>query len=44
MIELVTRAEERLQTGRQAVFATARMPQQIAPAGDVAPIVRGACA
>ena len=43
-IALVTRAEERLQTGRRAVFATARMPQQIAPASDVAPIVRGACA
>ena len=44
MIAMVTLAEERLQTGRRAVFATARMPQQIAPAGDVAPIVRGACA
>ena len=43
-IALVTRAEERLQTGRRAVFATAHMPQQVAPAVDVAPIVRGACA
>jgi rhamnose utilization protein RhaD (predicted bifunctional aldolase and dehydrogenase)/NAD(P)-dependent dehydrogenase (short-subunit alcohol dehydrogenase family) len=44
MIELVSRAEERLKKNRKAVFATARMAQQIAPNGDVAPIVRGACA
>ncbi|MEA2930453.1 MAG: hypothetical protein QOG38_2881 [Hyphomicrobiales bacterium] len=44
MIENVTRAEERLQRGRKAVFATARLPQQAAALADVAPIVRGACA
>jgi rhamnulose-1-phosphate aldolase/alcohol dehydrogenase len=43
-IELVTRAEERLRKGRKAVFATAQLPQQTAPASDVAPILRGACA
>ena len=43
-IALVSRAEERLQTNRRAVFATAHMPQQVAPAADVAPFVRGACA
>ena len=43
MIECVTRAEERLQQGRRTVFAPARLPQQIAPNEDAAPIVRGAC-
>jgi rhamnose utilization protein RhaD (predicted bifunctional aldolase and dehydrogenase)/NAD(P)-dependent dehydrogenase (short-subunit alcohol dehydrogenase family) len=43
-IELVTRAEERLRRGRRAVFATAQLPQQVASATDVAPILRGACA
>ncbi|MGE0036142.1 MAG: bifunctional aldolase/short-chain dehydrogenase [Xanthobacteraceae bacterium] len=41
-IELVTRAEERLKRNRRPVFATAQMPQQVAPAVQVAPIVRGA--
>ncbi|MEA2880111.1 MAG: hypothetical protein QOF14_5307 [Hyphomicrobiales bacterium] len=44
MIEMVTLAEERLKRSRKAVFASAQMPQQIAGSGDVAPIVRGACA
>jgi rhamnose utilization protein RhaD (predicted bifunctional aldolase and dehydrogenase)/NAD(P)-dependent dehydrogenase (short-subunit alcohol dehydrogenase family) len=43
MIEMVTRAEERLKRGRKAVFRTAQMPQNIAPLAQVAPIVRGAC-
>src|SRR5947207_1923025 len=43
MIELVSRAEERLAKNRKAVFVTAQLPQQVAPNGDVAPIVRGAC-
>ena len=43
MIELVSRAEERLKKNRKAVFVTAQLPQQVAPNGDVAPIVRGAC-
>ena len=42
-IELVTRAEERLNRNRRSMFATAQMPQQVAPATQVAPIVRGAC-
>jgi len=44
MIELVARAEERLTRNRKAVFATAQMPQHAAPAAEVAPILRGACA
>jgi rhamnose utilization protein RhaD (predicted bifunctional aldolase and dehydrogenase)/NAD(P)-dependent dehydrogenase (short-subunit alcohol dehydrogenase family) len=43
MIELVSRAEERLRTNRKAVFVTAQLPQQVAPSSDVAPILRGAC-
>jgi rhamnose utilization protein RhaD (predicted bifunctional aldolase and dehydrogenase)/NAD(P)-dependent dehydrogenase (short-subunit alcohol dehydrogenase family) len=43
MIEMVTRAEERLQRGRKAVFVTAQLPQRVAPLADVAPILRGAC-
>jgi rhamnose utilization protein RhaD (predicted bifunctional aldolase and dehydrogenase)/NAD(P)-dependent dehydrogenase (short-subunit alcohol dehydrogenase family) len=43
MIDLVSRAEERLSKDRKAVFATARLPQQVPPNADVAPIVRGAC-
>ena len=31
MIEMVTRAEERLRKNRKAVFVTAQMPQQVAP-------------
>jgi rhamnulose-1-phosphate aldolase/alcohol dehydrogenase len=43
MIELVTRAEERLAKNRKAVFAAAPLPQQVAGAAEVAPIVRGVC-
>jgi len=43
MIEMVTRAEERLKRGRKVVFKTAQMPQHVAPAAHVAPILRGAC-
>jgi len=43
MIEMVTLAEQRLNNNRKPVFARAQLPQQIAPAGDVAPILRGAC-
>ena len=42
MIEMVTLAETRLQKSRKA-FAAAKLPQQIAPVADVAPILRGAC-
>ena len=43
MIEFVTRAESRLKKNRKAVFVAAKLPQRIAAAGDVAPILRGAC-
>jgi rhamnose utilization protein RhaD (predicted bifunctional aldolase and dehydrogenase)/NAD(P)-dependent dehydrogenase (short-subunit alcohol dehydrogenase family) len=43
MIELVSRAEERLAKNRKSVFVSATLPKQIAPGDDVAPIVRGAC-
>ena len=43
MIEMVTRAENRLKKNRKAVLAAAKLPQRIAPAVDVAPILRGAC-
>jgi rhamnose utilization protein RhaD (predicted bifunctional aldolase and dehydrogenase)/NAD(P)-dependent dehydrogenase (short-subunit alcohol dehydrogenase family) len=43
MIDMVTRAEERLKTNRAAVFVTAQLPQRAAPLAAVAPIVRGAC-
>src|SRR5262245_10247783 len=42
MIDLVTRAEERLARNRKAVFVTAQLPQAIAPRAAVAPLVRGA--
>jgi NAD(P)-dependent dehydrogenase (short-subunit alcohol dehydrogenase family) len=43
MIEMVTRAEERLARNRTAVFETAHLPQAVAPLATVAPILRGAC-
>jgi rhamnose utilization protein RhaD (predicted bifunctional aldolase and dehydrogenase)/NAD(P)-dependent dehydrogenase (short-subunit alcohol dehydrogenase family) len=43
MIALVTLAERRLEQNRRAVFATAQLPQAIAPLEAVAPILRGAC-
>src|SRR5882757_4190089 len=43
MIEHVTLAEQRLARGRKAVFASAQMPQHVAPGAVVAPIIRGAC-
>src|SRR5689334_19016686 len=42
MVEMVTRAEERVARGAR-VFAAAALPAAIAPLADVAPIVRGAC-
>jgi len=42
MIALVTLAEERLRKNRKAVFATAQLPQAIAPVAAVAPVLRGA--
>ncbi len=43
MIELVTLAERRLATGRKAVFASIALPNNLARAREVAPILRGAC-
>ena len=43
MIGFVTRAETRLKKNRKAVFVSAKLPQQVAPAIEVAPILRGAC-
>ena len=43
MIELVSRAEERLKKNRKAVFKSAQLPQQVPPNDDVAPFIRGAC-
>ena len=43
MIDLVTLAEQRLERHRKSVFATAQLPQALAPLGAVAPILRGAC-
>lgn len=47
MIEMVTLAERRIaksaKTLGKKTFAAAKLPQQIAPPEDVAPIVRGAC-
>ena len=42
MIEMVTRAEQRLAHGRK-VFAAAKLPREFARVADVAPILRGAC-
>ncbi len=42
MIDYVTLAEQRL-TKNPKTFASAKIPAQIAPPGEVAPIVRGAC-
>ena len=44
MIGFVTRAENHLKKNRKAVFVSAKLPQRIAPAIEVAPILRGACA
>ena len=43
MIEMVSLAEDRLKHNRKAVFATAQLPQRLAPVTEVAPILRGAC-
>src|SRR5437660_3279080 len=44
MIAAVSLAEERLAHRRKTVFAAARLPDSIAAAAEVAPILRGACA
>ncbi len=42
MVEFVTIAEEKLKSGRTPVFAAAKLPRQIAPYTEVAPLIRGA--
>ncbi len=44
MIEMVSLAEGRLKKGRKLAFPAARLPRQVAPLADVAPIVRGLAA
>jgi rhamnose utilization protein RhaD (predicted bifunctional aldolase and dehydrogenase)/NAD(P)-dependent dehydrogenase (short-subunit alcohol dehydrogenase family) len=44
MIDIVGRAEGRLARGRKTVFPGAALPQVIAAASDIAPILRGVCA
>src|SRR5690348_8875854 len=44
MIEMVTRAEARLQKNRKTVFVGAPTPQQALAPEEIAPVVRGACA
>jgi rhamnose utilization protein RhaD (predicted bifunctional aldolase and dehydrogenase)/NAD(P)-dependent dehydrogenase (short-subunit alcohol dehydrogenase family) len=44
MIAIVSLAEDRLQRGRKQVFAPAALPASLAGLGEVAPILRGACA
>lgn len=44
MIEMVTRAEERLKRGRKAVFTAGPLPPSVAAVTEVAPMLRGACA
>jgi rhamnose utilization protein RhaD (predicted bifunctional aldolase and dehydrogenase)/NAD(P)-dependent dehydrogenase (short-subunit alcohol dehydrogenase family) len=44
MIAAVSLAEERLVRRRKTVFAAARLPETVAGAAEVAPILRGACA
>jgi rhamnose utilization protein RhaD (predicted bifunctional aldolase and dehydrogenase)/NAD(P)-dependent dehydrogenase (short-subunit alcohol dehydrogenase family) len=43
MIEMVTLVEARLQKNRKSVFAEAKLPPQVAPRSNIAPILRGAC-
>jgi rhamnose utilization protein RhaD (predicted bifunctional aldolase and dehydrogenase)/NAD(P)-dependent dehydrogenase (short-subunit alcohol dehydrogenase family) len=42
MIEMVSRAEERLARNRKQVFVSAALPEQIAALAELAPILRGA--
>jgi rhamnose utilization protein RhaD (predicted bifunctional aldolase and dehydrogenase)/NAD(P)-dependent dehydrogenase (short-subunit alcohol dehydrogenase family) len=43
MIEMVRLAEQRLKKNRKAVFASAKLPNRVAPLPAVAPVLRGAC-
>jgi len=44
MIAAVSLAEDQLARGRKSVFLPAGLPSSVAPAAEVAPILRGACA
>ena len=41
MIEFVSLAEARIERGRRKMFAAAELPERVASAGDVAPLIRG---
>ena len=41
MIEFVSLAEARIERGRGKAFAAAELPERVASAGDVAPLIRG---
>ncbi len=44
MIDMVSLAEARLRQGRPVVFQKKNLPSSLAPAAEIAPILRGACA
>jgi rhamnose utilization protein RhaD (predicted bifunctional aldolase and dehydrogenase)/NAD(P)-dependent dehydrogenase (short-subunit alcohol dehydrogenase family) len=44
MIAMVTLAEERVAAGRRQAFAARALPERVAAAEQVAPLIRGACA
>ena len=44
MIEMVSLAESRLRQGRPIVFRSGASVSKVAPAAEIAPILRGACA
>ena len=44
MIEMVSLAESRLRQGRPVVFQPRKLADGIAPAREIAPVIRGACA
>ncbi|MFD0986668.1 bifunctional aldolase/short-chain dehydrogenase [Methyloligella solikamskensis] len=44
MIEMVSLAESRLRQGRPTVFQPRALPERLAEASDIAPVLRGACA
>ncbi|XSG81308.1 MAG: bifunctional aldolase/short-chain dehydrogenase [Methyloligella sp. ZOD6] len=44
MIEMVSLAESRLRQGRPTVFQARELPERLAGAAEIAPILRGACA
>ncbi len=43
MIDMVTRAEDRLARDRKKIFTPAALPARLATVADIAPVLRGAC-